>query len=39
MAEPGANRSTHEPILEKLEMVSEIVEAPTVIADGSLDGE
>ena len=39
MAEPGANRSTHEPILEKFETVSNLVEDPTVIAVGSRDGE
>jgi hypothetical protein len=39
MAEPGANKSTHEPILEKLETASSLVEDPTVIAEGSRDGE
>jgi hypothetical protein len=36
---PGANKSTHEPVLEKLARASDDVEAPTVMAFGSREGE
>ena len=36
---PGANISTHDPILEKMARVSAEVVAPTVIASGTRAGE
>ena len=36
---PGANKSTHDPILEKMARVSAEVVAPTVIASGTRAGE
>ena len=39
MLTPGAKMSRHGPRFEKSASTSEIVVAPTVIADGSLDGD
>ena len=39
MPEPGANRSTHEPMLEKSERASLLVVEPTVTAAPTRDGE
>jgi hypothetical protein len=39
MSLPGAKMSTHEPKFEKLARISVIVDAPTVMADGSDAGD
>jgi hypothetical protein len=36
---PGANKSTHAPVFEKLARASDEVDAPTVIAFGTRAGE
>lgn len=39
MPEPGAYKSTHEPVFEYDAIPSALVVAPIVIADGARDGE